>query len=78
MNISGIIALLQTIVTSLPGAITTVTQLVDLGTKFFETVNGRAPTADEIAELEKSIDADVIIALSSLPDPQVGDPDYPK
>ena len=78
MGITGIIAILQVIVANLPGAITTAQQLVNLGTKLFTTINGTAPTADEIAQLESQIDADVIEALKPLPDPQPGDPDYVK
>ena len=40
MNLTGIIALLQTVVANLPGAITTVEALTSLGTKFYATING--------------------------------------
>ena len=76
MPIASIISILQVIVANLPGAITTATQLVDLATKLFSTINGKAPTADEIAALEASIDADVLLAITPLPAPQPGDPDY--
>lgn len=76
MEIAGIIALLQTVVANLPGAITTVTQLVDLGKKFFAVSNGREPTPDEVLQLRMSIDADVAQALTPLPPAQPGDPDY--
>lgn len=76
MPIATIIALLQTVVANLPGAITTAGQLYDLGKKFFETTNGKAPTTAEIVALEAAIDADVIEALKPLPPAQPGDPDY--
>ena len=76
MPIAGIISILQVIVANLPGAITRASQLVDLATKLFSTINGQAPTADEITQLESAIDADVTLALTPLPDPQPGDPDY--
>lgn len=76
MDIAAIIGILQTVVTELPGAITTVTQLVDLGKKFFATANGREPTADEMAQLHAAIAADVAEALTPLPPAQPGDPDY--
>lgn len=76
MEIGAIIAILQTVVTELPGAITTVTQLVDLGKKFFSAANGRDPTPDEIAQLRAQIAADVAEALTPLPPAQPGDPDY--
>jgi hypothetical protein len=78
MPIASIIAILQVIVANLPGAITTASQLVDLGTKLFSTINGKAPTADEIMQLQAAIDADVTLALAPLPEPQVGDPDFQK
>ena len=76
MPIASIIALLQVVVANLPGAITTTEQLVELGKKFFTAANGTAPTADEIAQLEAAIDADVTLALAPLPAAQPGDPDY--
>ena len=76
MDISGVISLLTVVITNLPGAITTAEQLVDLGTKFYMTANGTMPTDAEIAQLRASIDADVITALTPLPAPQPGDPDY--
>lgn len=76
MEIAGIISLLQLVVANLPGAITTTQQLVDLGSKFFSSVNGRDPTSAEIAALEAAIDADVADALLPLPAAQPGDPDY--
>ncbi len=76
MDIAGVISLLQVVVANLPGAITTVTQLVDLGQKFFATTNGRDPTPDEVAALRASIDADLMDALTPLPPAQPGDPDF--
>lgn len=76
MDIATIITVLQTIVASLPGAITTVEQLVSLGTKFFTATNGTAPTDADIATLRAGIDADVAAALQPLPPAQPGDPDY--
>ena len=76
MAIAEIISILLLVVRELPGAISTVQQLVDIGKKMFETVNGREPTADEIAELELQIEADVAEALTPLPPPIPGDPDY--
>lgn len=76
MEIGAIIAILQTVVTELPGAITTVTQLVDLGKKFFSATNGKDPTADEMAQLRAAIDSDVAAALEPLPPAQAGDPDF--
>lgn len=75
MEITAIIAILQTVVQELPGAITTVEQLYALGTKFFAAANGTAPTAAEQAQLQSAIDSDVADALTPLPDPQPGDPD---
>lgn len=76
MPIASIIALLQTVVSTLPGAITTATQLYDLGKKFFAVTNGTAPSADEMLQLQAAIDADVAIALQPLPPAQPGDPDF--
>jgi len=76
MDIAGVIALLQIVVAELPGAINTTVQLVDLGKKFYETANGREPTAEEVALLRASVDADVAKALEPLPPAQPGDPDY--
>lgn len=76
MDITGVISLLQIVVANLPGAITTTTQLVDLGTKFYASVNGEQPTPAEIAELRAAVDADVAKALEPLPPAQPGDPDY--
>lgn len=76
MTIAAILAILQTVVTELPGAISTVEQLYDLGKKFFAATNGRDPTPNEVTELRAAIDADVAEALTPLPDPQPGDPDY--
>ena len=76
MEIGAIIAILQTVVSALPGAITTVEQLYDLGKKFFTAVNGKEPTADEAAQLQAQIDSDVATALEPLPPAQPGDPDY--
>lgn len=78
MEIAAVIALLQTVVASLPGAITTVTQLVDLGKKFFTTVNGQEPTDADVATLRAMIDADVAEALTPLPPAEPGDPDFIK
>lgn len=76
MEIGAIIAILQTVVTELPGAITTVEQLVSLGQKFFTAANGKDPTAEEISALRAGIDADVAAALQPLPPAQAGDPDF--
>ena len=76
MNLTGIIALLQTVVANLPGAITTVEALTSLGTKFYATINGHEPTDAEVAELRAMIDADLAEALTPLPLAQPGDPDY--
>lgn len=76
MEIGAIITILQTVITELPGAITTVEQLVSLGQKFFSAANGKDPTADEMTQLRAAIDADVAAALEPLPAAQPGDPDY--
>lgn len=76
MDIATIITVLQAVVSSLPGAITTVEQLVQLGQKFFTATNGTDPTPDQIVELRAGIDADVAAALQPLPPAQPGDPDY--
>lgn len=76
MPIAAIIAILQTVITELPGAITTVEQLYALGTKFFSAANGTAPTADEVTQLRAAIDSDVAEALTPLPPAQAGDPDF--
>lgn len=76
MEIGAIIAILQTVVSALPGAITTVEQLVELGKKFFTAVNGKDPTEDEMAQLRTQIDSDVASALTPLPPAQPDDPDY--
>lgn len=78
MDISAVISVLQVVVAQLPGAITTVAQLTDLGTKFYESVNGHAPSIEEVAALRAAIDADVATALTPLPPAQPGDPDYVK
>jgi hypothetical protein len=76
MGTAAIIAIIQTIITELPGAITTAEQVYDLAKKLFTTVNGRAPTDAEVEDLETQIDADVADALQPLPPAQPGDPDY--
>lgn len=76
LTLEGVISLLQVVVANLPGAITTAKQLLALGKQFFETANGRAPTDDEVTQLEAAIDADVVQALTPLPPAQPGDPDY--
>lgn len=76
MTIAAIIAILQTVVTELPGAIRTVEQLYDLGKKFFTAAHGTAPTADQETELRAAIDADAAEALTPLPPAQSGDPDF--
>ena len=78
MPIAAIIAILQTVITELPGAITTVQQLYALGAKFMTATNGTAPTADEIVQLHAAIDADVAEALTPLPPAEPGDPDFQK
>ena len=74
--ITTVISVLQLIVQNLPGAITTSQMLYDLGNKLFKTISGTDPTAEEQAQLEAQIDVDVIEALSPLPPPIPGDPDY--
>lgn len=76
MDIATIITVLQTVVSALPGAVTTVEQLVALGQKFFTATNGTAPTDADIAALRAGIDSDVAAALQPLPAAQPGDPDY--
>lgn len=76
MGVTAIISILLLIVKELPDAISTVEQLVDIGKKMFATVNGREPTADEIADLELQIEANVALAMTPLPPAQPGDPDY--
>lgn len=76
MNIAAILLILKTVVTELPGAISTGKQLFDLGKKFFVTVNGREPTEAEETDLQTQIAADVVLALEPLPPAQPGDPDY--
>lgn len=76
MDIATVISLLQVVVAEAPGVISTGEELVNLGTKFYETVNGHVPTIAEVAELRAAIDADVILALQPLPPAQPGDPDY--
>jgi hypothetical protein len=76
MDMAGIIALIQVVIATLPGAIKTAQEIYDLGARFFATVNGREPTAAEIAGLRAMIDVDVIKALEPLPPAQPGDPDY--
>lgn len=76
MNIASIIAILQVVVQELPGAVSTVEQLVDLGAKFMKASNGTDPTPAEIAALRAAVDADVAEALAPLPAAQPGDPDF--
>ena len=76
MTLASIVALLQTVVANLPGAITTAEALTDLGTKFYATINGHQPTDAEVAELRAAVDADLAEALTPLPPAQPGDPDY--
>ena len=76
MDAAVIIQLLQSVVASLPSAITTVEQLYELGTKFAGTIKGSKPTDDEITALRTQIDSDVATALTPLPPAQPGDPDY--
>lgn len=76
MGILGIISLLNITVAELPGAISTIEQLVSLGKKFFSSVNGRDPTPEEVAALRAQLDADIVEALKPLPPAQPGDPDY--
>ena len=76
MPIAAIIAILQTVITELPSAISTVEQLYSLGEKFFSAANGREPTDQEKSDLRAAIDADVAEALTPLPPAQPGDPDF--
>ena len=76
MDIAAIISVLQVVVANLPGAVTTAEQLVTLGTQFYESVNGHAPSIAEIAALRSAVDNDVATALTPLPAAQAGDPDY--
>lgn len=77
MDIAGIISILKIVADNLPGAISTAEQLVDLGTKLYNSLNnGTDPTPEEIAALRAAIDADVMTALEPLPPPEPGDPDY--
>ena len=73
MDIAAIISVLQVVVANLPGAVTTAEALVDLGTKFYESVNGHAPSIEEIAALRAAVDNDVATALTPLPPAQQGD-----
>lgn len=72
----AILPILQIIVQNLPGAISTIDQLVDLGSKLYAVQNGREPTPDEIAQLRSALLADVTLALEPLPPAQPGDPDF--
>lgn len=76
MDMTAVITILKVVVAELPDAISTGEELVDLGTKFYETANGHVPTIAEVAELRAAVDADVILALQPLPPAQPGDPDY--
>lgn len=76
MGVAEIIGILLLVVRELPGAIKTTQELISLGKKMFETINGREPTEAEILDLEQQIEADVAEALTPLPDAQPGDPDY--
>ena len=78
MDIAAIISVLQVVVANLPGAVTTAEDLVGLGTKFYESVNGHAPSIAEVAALRSAVDNDVAVALTPLPPAQPGDPDYLK
>lgn len=75
MNVATIVNLLTVVSQVLPGAIATAEQLVDLGARFHATLEGREPTAEEIAALRAAVDADVAIALAPLPPPRPDDPD---
>ena len=76
MDIAAVIAILKVVVAEIPSAVKTGEALVDLGTKFYESVNGHVPSISEIAELRKAVDADVAEALEPLPAAQKGDPDF--
>lgn len=76
IDISGVIAVLKVVVAEIPDAIKTGEELVDLGTKFYESANGHVPTIAESAELRAAVDADVATALKPLPPAQKGDPDF--
>lgn len=76
MGAMEIVSILLLVVKELPGAITTVEQLVDIGKRLFETTNGRPPTPEEEAAIEAAIMRDVAEALTPLPPAEPGDPDY--
>lgn len=76
IDISGVIAVLKVVVAEIPDAIKTGEELVDLGTKFYESANGHVPTIAETAELRAAVDTDVATALKPLPPAQKGDPDW--
>jgi triosephosphate isomerase len=57
-------------VQELPGAITTVEQLIELGKKFFAAANGTEPTAAELAQLRAAIDglapSEIVVAYEPV------------
>lgn len=78
MPIAAIIGLLQIVIQELPGAISTVEDLYNLGVKFATALNGTAPSDADKAALKEAIKSDLAEALTPLPDAQPGDPDYVK
>ena len=78
MNMAAISALLAIVIQELPGAITTIGQLVSLGEKFAASIKGEALSDADRASLRTQIEADVAAALIPLDPAQPGDPDYVK
>jgi hypothetical protein len=71
-SIQTIIAMLQAAVAAAPTVIQTAQDLYDIGAKVYAALNGTAPTAEQMAELQAQIDADVAEALTPLPDDSAG------
>lgn len=67
-SIATIIQILQAVIAAMPSVISTAEELYTIGQKVFETLNGRVPTDQEIADLQTQIDADVAEALTPIPD----------
>ena len=78
MNMAAISALLAIVIQELPGAITTIGQLVSLGEKFAASIKGEALSDADRASLRAQIETDVAAALTPLDPAQPGDPDYVK